>query len=431
MNIFVIKIFNYRNSYFHSMKTKDLQGKWKLILKICFITLMIGFPTYGLYFWYRLDVPEIVKPFPDPFLFKNGTRINSHNDWFDRREEIKETLLSLEYGKMPGAPEKITPTLVNSSDIGQGRSLKTIVLTLTPDESSPNIRINFTIWVYIPNGAGPFPSIVKVAADGTGSQEPMSDRILDRGYLYVCYNHTELDPDTRGYDVDGPCQSAYPEYSWGSIAVWAWGAMRVLDFLLNESWVERNNEIPEINPNAIIITGHSRRGKTALLAGALDERFAMVAPNGSGCGGAGSFLVKGYLAEKIADITAEENFKSWFEDDFNQYAQNEISLPFDQHFLRALVAPRIILSTDATEDFWANPIGTQAIYEATIPIYQFLGVETHNAIHYRKGSHGFTYEDFGALLNFADKMLLNKSISLGNYYMTPYNIDFPIEYSSP
>ena len=378
---------------------------------------MIGFPIYGLYFWYRLDVPEIIKPFPDPFLLNNGTKVNSQHDWFLRREEIKETLLTLEYGKMPGAPDKITSAIYNTRDLGQGRSLKTIILTLTPDESNLNNQINFTLWVYIPNG--------------TGSQEPMSERILDRGYLYVCYNHTELDPDTRGYDVQGPCQRAYPEYSWGSIAVWAWGAMRVLDFLLNESWVETNNEVLELNPNAIIITGHSRRGKTALLAGAMDERFKMVVPNGSGCGGAGSFLVKGYLAETIADITAEENFKSWFEDDFNQYAHNEISLPFDQHFLRALVAPRIILSTDATEDYWANPIGTQAIYEATIPVYQFLGVETHNAIHYRKGSHGFTYEDFGALLSFADKMLLNKSISSEKYYMTPYNIDFPIYYSSP
>jgi hypothetical protein len=399
------------------MKTKDSRGNWRSILQIILIILMIGFPIYGLYFWYRLDVPEIIKPFPDPFLLNNGTKVNSQHDWFLRREEIKETLLTLEYGKMPGAPDKITSAIYNTRDLGQGRSLKTIILTLTPDESNLNNQINFTLWVYIPNG--------------TGSQEPMSERILDRGYLYVCYNHTELDPDTRGYDVQGPCQRAYPEYSWGSIAVWAWGAMRVLDFLLNESWVETNNEVLELNPNAIIITGHSRRGKTALLAGAMDERFKMVVPNGSGCGGAGSFLVKGYLAETIADITAEENFKSWFEDDFNQYAHNEISLPFDQHFLRALVAPRIILSTDATEDYWANPIGTQAIYEATIPVYQFLGVETHNAIHYRKGSHGFTYEDFGALLSFADKMLLNKSISSEKYYMTPYNIDFPIYYSSP
>ncbi|TXT61288.1 MAG: hypothetical protein BAJALOKI2v1_40082 [Promethearchaeota archaeon] len=402
----------------------------KRILKIIVLIFLIGVPVYGLYFWYRIDKPRIIKEFQDPFLFNNGTRVVSDDDWFARREEIKQTLLNNEYGTIPKAPNKIIPKLIETVEIGEAGTMKTIILTLIPYNEKPSFIINLTLWLYIPEGTGPFPAIVKVSADGTGSQESMSSHILNRGYVYACFNHTQLDPDTRGYDIDGPCQMAYPECTWGSIGVWAWGAMRVADFLLGEYWVESNIEIPYVNPKALIITGHSRRGKTALLAGAMDERFALVVPNGSGCGGAGSFLVQGYLCETITDITAPENFRAWFKDDFNQFADNEHLLPFDQHFLRALVAPRIILSTDATEDFWANPVGTQAIYEATIPVFRFLGCEDFNAIHYRQGAHGFKYEDFIVLLDFADKMLLNKTVSGSNFYITPYDITFPVPYEA-
>jgi hypothetical protein len=246
--------------------------------------------------------------------------------------------------------------------------------------------------------------------------------------MYVCYNHIELDPDTKSEDIAGPCQKMYPSYSWETLAVWAWGAMRVADYLLNESWVNAPDGIPHVNSSALIITGHSRRGKTALLAGAMDERFTMVVPNGSGCGGAGSFLVQGYLSETIADITSK--FKTWFKEGFENYGGNEAALPFDQHFLRALVAPRIILNTEGLIDVWANPIGAQAVYEATEPVYDFLNATYNNSIHYRSGGHGFAQVDFKTLMDLSDRLLFGKPI-IGNFYMKPFNIDFPIDYSPP
>ena len=392
----------------------------------------LGIGTYALYFLYRIDKPLIIKAFQDPFMFNNGTRVQTEADWQARRIEIKETLLDLEYGHMPsGHPDNITVQVIQSKLLGGGHILNTTKIIMTPNSSQPSLTINFTLWVYIPNGTGPFPTIVKVGQEGIGSQEEMSAVMLERGYIYACYDHTELDPDTEGYDVQGPCQEAYPSYDWGSLAVWAWGAMRVADYLLNESWVDAPDGIPNVDSNILIITGHSRRGKTALLAGALDERFTMVAPNGSGCGGAGSFLVQGFFSETIASITSTHRYKSWFQKDFgNNYGGKEHNLPFDQHFLRALVAPRITLSTEATEDFWSNPIGTQAIYEATLPVYEFLNATLNNSIHYRSGGHAFTEQDFEVLLNLSDKLLLGKNIS-GNFHMTPYDIDFPIEYTAP
>ena len=214
--------------------------------------------------------------------------------------------------------------------------------------------------MYIPNIPGPFPVVVKVSPDGTGTQTAISDIILNRGYMYVCYNHTELDPDTKGYDVVGIAQSAYPSYSWGSLGVWAW-ALAGVDDLIGESWVDAPNGIPGADPTKLIITGHSRRGKTALLAGAMDERFAMVVPNGSGCGGTGSFLVQGSACETIKLITSERNYKSWFKEDFNGFGRNEQNLTFDQHFICSLIAPRVLITTNAFQDYWANPSGTQTI----------------------------------------------------------------------
>lgn len=402
---------------------------WKtgLLLFVCMFSL--GFSTYALYGLYRLDKPLIIKAFPDPFILNNGSRVQTEADWLIRRMEIKDTLLNLEYGHLPpGHPDNITVQVIQSQSLGGGHTLNTTIMIITPNSSQPSVTINVTLWVYIPNGTGPFPTIVKVGPDGLGTQEAMSQKILDRGYLYVCYDHTELDPDTKGFDVQGSCQEAYPSYDWGSIAVWAWGAMRVADYLLNESWVEASDGMPNVDPSVLIVTGHSRRGKTALLAGALDERFTMVAPNGSGCGGAGSFLVQGFFSETIAQITSPSRWKAWFQIDFgNIYGGNEQNLPFDQHFLRALVAPRVILST---EDLWSNPIGTQAIYEATIPVYEFLNATVNNTIHYRSGGHAFTEQDFEVLLDLSDKIFLGKSIS-GNFYMTPYDIAFPIYYSAP
>ena len=82
------------------------------------------------------------------------------------------------------------------------------------------------------------------------------------------------------------------------------------------------------------------------------------------------------------------------------------------------------------QDYWANPLGSQTIYKATDIVYQFLEAEEKNGIHYRSGGHAFTEEDFGALLDFADLHLMGKNIT-GDFYMTPYNYESPIEFTAP
>lgn len=172
------------------------------------------------------------------------------------------------------------------------------------------------------------------------------------------------------------------------------------------------------------MTGHSRGGKTALLAGALDERITLVAPNGSGCGGAACYRIQGKDSETLEIITRPDRFCYWFQPRFRTFAGKESQLPFDQHFLKALVAPRALLSTDALGDHWANPPGTQATYLAVMPVFEFLGVPQKNGIHYREGKHEHNAEDWNALLDFADLQFFGKP-SQRAFNQTPFPKDSP------
>lgn len=409
-----------------------MEKRTKIILGATLVALVIGATAAAIYFTGPART-KVIKPLPDPFVFEDGSRVATPADWGRRREEIKDLLQRIEYGHLPGRPDALHATLEQVEDLGNGSRHETLTLSIVPSNATPARVVNFTLHLYVPAGPGPFPAIVKVSPDGTGTQEPVHEMMLARGYLFACYSHTDLDPDTSGYDEVGPAQAVYPTYDWGSLAVWAWGAMRVADYLLGEPWVTApaGREFPATNASCLVVTGHSRRGKTALLAGAMDERFTMVDPNGSGCGGAGSFLVQGPGCETLASITSEFRFKAWFHEDFGRFGNREAELPFDQHFLRALVAPRVILSTDGLGDKWANPLGTQAVYEASQPVFDFLGASANNALHFREGGHGFLPADFEVLVAFMERAVLGNASATGDFYMTPFDFDAPIEYVAP
>ena len=330
-----------------------------------------------------------LESLPDPLVSQDGERQVTIATWPERRAEMLDLVLDLEYGTVP------PPVL---GDI----QIRSQTQTLNPNKGiredieftfGPNASLPMKLQIYIPEEDGPlYPVILRF---GMGAEHAAAAN--ERGYVFVCFEQTLLDPDTEGHDVLGPAQEAYPEYSWGSLAVWAWSASRVLDFLET-----REN----IDTTRAVFTGHSRTGKAALLAGALDERFSIVVPNGSGAGGAALFRGAGKGdgrgAETLELITRASRFKSWFHEDFGDWANREDELPFDQHFLRALVAPRVVLSTDASGDRWAYPYGVSRAWEAAQPVFDLLGVPNHNLIHMREGVHDQLAEDFAALLNVAD-----------------------------
>lgn len=328
-------------------------------------------------------LPTIPK-LPDPFLMNSGQRVSTAREWKQRRDEIKGILQFYQYGFMAREPVRWKVGLTSSESWFGGMAYRYNMILDVDDVTSLAMKVN----VYKPGGAGPFPVIVNVGDDSSKASVSMP-----RGYMLVTYHHEDLDPDTEGYDAAGPAQAAYPEYDWGSVCVWAWGASRVMDYLETRS---------DVAINRVIVRGHSRTGKAALLAGAFDERFAMAAPNGAGTGGPGVYRIRNSGGETLASITNATRFYSWFQPQFGDFGNKETKLPFDQHWLNALVAPRLLLTTDAVDDVWANPLGNQASREAAMQVFNFLGAGDNIGMHFRSGGHDNSDEDWTALMDYAD-----------------------------
>jgi len=344
------------------------------------------------------ELPDIRK-LPDPFLMNNGKRVKSRTDWKKRRKEIKAMMLYYQYGHMSPPPKNVTAKILSSETVYDGIAKKKHVLL----SMGPGRKIKVNVGIIIPKGKGPFPVILK--NDSDIFKVPIAEEIIKRGYIVADYKRTDLAPDRKA--AVGPAQQAYPGYDWATLAVWAWGGMRVIDYLITLDVVDRKR---------IAFTGHSRGGKTALLAGAFDDRIALVAPNGSGCGGAGCYRYEGENAESLEQITQPRRFYYWFHPRFRDFAGKETKLPFDQHFLKALVAPRALISVDALGDLWANPYGTQQSHRGAKPVFDFLGAGDKLGIYYRKGGHSQNKDDWRTLVDFADKIFFGKEPASGKRF---------------
>lgn len=349
---------------------------------------------------------KIIKKLPDPFRKRDGNRVCDVEDWQLRREEIKDMMLNIQYGTMPGPPDRMNIKKLEKNIIGEDEVIETIHFEFIPRQDRPDIKFGMDVTVLIPSKEAikqKKKQIEDFGKDGLPCVIYVGGRALfdlsDEGYMVISYQNTQLEPDKMGNPIIGPAQSAYedayPEinHSWGSIAVWTWGGMRMVDYALTRK---------DVNPNQIIISGHSRNGKTALLAGALDERISIVNPAGSGCAGAGSYLILGDNCEDLAALTGRDRWWAWTHPDFEKWADREQDLPFDQHFLMGLVAPRPLIRVEGDSDEWANPKGTSCTFLATEPIYEFLSAKRRNGIFYHKGGHQHTDEDRQILMKFAE-----------------------------
>lgn len=341
----------------------------------------------------KFEELEKKSELPDPFTsFETGKKV----DWDQRREELKRLFQHYVYGYLPPKPAYESTEVTQRAPVMDGRAqLIEISHTIGPDKDHTT---TLHIALFVPTAAeGPVP--VFLAVNKCGNVEVIPDEaitrwpvenphsgcknvergnkedywaletIIDRGYGFATMHVNDIDPDMHDFSdgVHALYDSWFDEQGipqaqrWGTVAAWAWGLHRGIDVLEKQ---------PEVNAKQIALTGHSRRGKTALFAAAMDERVALVVPHQSGTGGMA--LNRNNDQETVKRITTV--FPHWFNDAFDQFGDNEEKLPIDQHLLIAVVAPRPLMETSGLQDTWANFESSFQAIQAASPVYEALGV---------------------------------------------------------
>lgn len=327
----------------------ELRSRLKVLL---FLSVLAS----GAWAW-GTDLPAGL---PDPLAWR-GAPVETREAWDVRREEMKATLLQGEYGAMPPVPAvSVADQTEEAVPLpGLAEPALKIMATLA---FGPEDRLNMQACLWLPGGrSGPVPVIL--AIEPVWWEDPFQRRnivqqLLQRGYGFAGFDHNALasyeDPGLRA-----ACE-VYPGYDWGTVGVAAWGCSVTMN------WLEA---LPGADRQRVAVWGHSRRGKSALLAGALDARFGAVLSHMSGMGGSALYRVRGDGAQRLEQLLE----RYWLQERIFGYNGREHELPFDQHWLHALVAPRPLYIRAGLRDAWGNPDGERAAVEAARPVYAWLG----------------------------------------------------------
>jgi hypothetical protein len=359
------------------------------------------------------EVPEYTLP--DPLAAADGSRV-TRQSWPRRRAEILEMFRHEVYGRAPiDRPENMSFTVIEKDPHALGDKATRKLVEIAFDTPHAG-RYRFRIALDTPNGAPrPVPTLVLLNFAGFGC--PATPLVIDRGFGLAVMDRTQLAADDTATFRDGAINAfsgpgPLADDAWKAIAAWAWGASRVMDYLQTD---------PDVDAHRVAVTGFSRMAKTALWAGASDERFAAVLPNESGCGGAA--ISRRRFGETVGRINTA--FPHWFCQNFQHYNNNEEALPVDQHMLVALVAPRPIYITSADEDLWSDPRGELLGCLGADPVYRLLGVAGLATDHMpplqqpvisgrigydiRRGPHAFREYDWQQFLDFMNLHLPGES----------------------
>jgi hypothetical protein len=202
------------------------------------------------------------------------------------------------------------------------------------------------------------------------------------------------------------------------LGAWAWGYSRCVDALEALGFADLQN---------IVFTGHSRGGKTAALAGALDERAVIVNPNETCAGACGCYrlhMQASYLGAKVERSETLDDllkyFDFWMGEDIQKYAQHEEDLPFDEHMLKAMVAPRTLYVSEAAGDIWSNPIGSWQTTMAAKEVFRFLDAEKNLFWSFRPGTHYHHLHDVEMLVNIIKQRLCKDVKADDRFYQLPF-----------
>ena len=324
------------------------------------------------------------------------------------KPELLRLLEREEYGIMPPKALAVRGERVKSESFCAGKAkLDKIILTCETENGSFSFPVYFTC----PTTEGRHPCFVHIAfRDSVPDRYMPSEELVDGGFAVLSFCYKDVTDDSADFS-DGLAGVIFPEGrknpdDCGQLALWAWAAMRVMDYAVT---------LPELDKDCISVCGHSRLGKTALLAGAEDERFFCAFSNDSGSSGASLARDKTADSEHISDIV--RSFSYWFCDNYKKYADNEDEMPFDQHFLLAANWPHSVYVAGAEGDLWADPQNEYRACTAADSFYRRMGAEGFVSskaraeacdsfgegfigYHMRRGTHYFSREDWQRYMDY-------------------------------
>jgi hypothetical protein len=389
---------------------------------------------------------------PDVLMMNDGKRVTTKAQWTKRREEMKRILEYYAVGLAPPPPgnvkgSEIKTQIIKGGATGGGVKYRLVHLTFGPRES-----LSLDIGIFTPIDGGPFPTVIMPGAtppdatplprlpqgpgQGTGVDALLKvgpadvatppnagggggvltaagiaarNAALAHGYAYVTFNNNDCGEDTTLRNMDGSWAfrttrfyPAYPGYDWGLLRGWAWGVSRIIDYLETD---------PAIDKAKLIVSGVSRTGKSALVAGAFDDRIALVAPVASSGGGTPAFRFSG--AEYGGNEGLSEMMKkypNWFSAHLHEFWGQPEKLPFDQHWFIALAAPRPFIALEGNKDPNVNHNGVKQSWLAAQSAYDLFHATDRLGVNWTERPHGMVQGDWDAMLAFADKFLLVKKV---------------------
>lgn len=372
------------------------------------------------YLWHESLVPAFTLP--HPLKTSDSSFVRTPEEWPQRRDEILNLFRTHMYGHRPGPPENLSFNILEKDPEAMNGAA---TLSIVEIKSRQKERTHtFELILFLPNEVQePIPVFLLMNNRDEDNTDPTrqeksgfwpAEEVIDRNYGIAAIQNGDIAPDDANHYHEGAIQlfegkaaaeNREPD-AWAAISAWSWGASRVMDYFETNSRVDTSK---------VAVLGHSRGGKASLWAGAEDERFSLVISNDSGSGGAA--LSRRKFGETIRAVN---RITHWFTDNLDAFDGREEKMPFDQHMLISLIAPRAVYVASADEDLWADPRGEFLSLMYASPVYALWGYEPISAsempklnqpfisgprgYHIRSGEHNLTPKDWHFFMDYADQL---------------------------
>jgi hypothetical protein len=309
--------------------------------------------------------------------------------WPSIRQKWCTTIVEGLYGGLPPPMPRTQWTLLHRAPASAygGGTLESWQLAI-----GINREICFVMQRLVPAGRSRFATVVSGDACWPAPNDAARSHAIEQGIGLVWFNRTEIAEDLPP-SLGLPTRAAtiyqlHPRANFGAIAAWAWAYHRVVDALV---------EIDSTNADQIVLTGHSRGGKAALLAGATDPRIWLTHANNAGAAGAASQQVTSAGCETLTDLA--RTFPHWLARNWASQPEQIATWWVDQALLLACIAPRKVFITQASDDLWANPAGTEHAVRTAQAVYALVAPNAAEQVHLhtRNGGHALCDADWLAL----------------------------------